>query len=47
MCQDTLTAPIHPPDGESIHVPINSTSEGEDITRTGGECCSELPSNIT
>ena len=47
MYQRTLTAPIHSPDGDLIHVPSNITSEGEGITRTGGGSCSELSSNIT
>ena len=47
MCQQTLTAPTHSPDGDPIPVPSNSTSEGEGITRTGGGSCCELPSNMS
>ena len=47
MCQQTLTAPSHSPDGDSIQIPSNSTSEGEGITRTGGGRPSELSSNNT
>ena len=45
--QSTLTASVHSPDGDSSHVPSNSTYEGEVMTRTGGGSCSELSSNIT
>ena len=47
MEQPTLTAPTHSPDGETIHVPSNSTLECEDITRTSGGSCYELPDNLT
>ena len=47
MNQSTLTAPIHPPDGDFIPFPSNSTSEGEVMTRTGGGSCSELSSSMT
>ena len=38
---------IHSPDSDSTHVPIDGTSEGEGVTKTGGRSCSELSSNIT
>ena len=41
MCQDALIT--HSPEGDSIPVSSNSTSEGEGITRTGGGRCNELP----
>ena len=47
MNQSTLTDPAHSPDGDSAHVPTNSTSEVKSITRTGGRSCNELRSNIT
>ena len=46
MWQGTVTAPIHSPDGDPTHVPSNSATEGEGITRTGGGSCSELPINM-
>ena len=46
MYKSTLTAPIHSPDGNSIPVSSNSTSESEGVTRTGGGSCSELSCNI-
>ena len=46
MQQSTITAVTHSPDGDSIPIPSNSTSEGEGITRTGGGRCSELPGYI-
>ena len=46
MEQGTLTAPTHSPGGETIHVPSNSAPEGEDVTRTSGGSCSELPDNL-
>ena len=47
MRQDTLTGATDSPDGDTIPVPSNITSETEGITRTGGGSCSELPSDIT
>ena len=47
MYQGTLTAPCNSPGGDPTHVPSNSASEGECITRTCGGSCYELSTNIT
>ena len=47
MRQQTLTAPIHSPEGDSTHVSSNSASKNHCTIKTGGQSCSELPSNIT
>ena len=47
ICQCTLTALIHSPEGGPTSVANKSTSEREGTTRTGGRSFSKLSSNIT
>ena len=48
MYQSTIIAPTtHSPNGVTVTVPINSATEIEGITKTGGVRCIELLSTIT
>ena len=47
MYKITVTAPIHSPDGDSIHVSSHSASEDEGITRTMGGGALNSPDTST